>query len=78
MLVTGQKLNESQRQDFRNVATKLYQAAESVKNKYDIQYADIAKSNNLDPAKIIMGYKDKQPSTQIRNKEDILKAYGVE
>lgn len=78
MLATGKKLNDSQRQDFRNVATKLYQAAESVKNKYDAQYADIAKSNNLDPAKVIMGYKDKQPSLQIRNKADILKEYGVQ
>jgi len=78
MLATGQKLNPTQRQDFLNVANKLYQAAEEVKNKYDIQYAEIAKTNKLDPSKVIMGYKEKTPSSQVRNKEDILKAYGVE
>ena len=78
MLATGQKLNPTQRQDFKDVATKLYKAAEDVKNKYDIQYADIAKTNKLNPSKVIMGWKDKTPSSQVRNKDDILKAYGVE
>ena len=78
MLATGQKLNPTQRQDFLNVANKLYQAAEEVKNKYDMQYAEIAKTNKLDPSKVIMGYKEKTPSSQVRNKEDILKAYGVQ
>ena len=77
-LASGEKLTPSQREDFRNVATKLYQAAESVKLKYDNQYIEIAKSNNLDPSKIVMGYKDNKPSPQIRNKSDILKSYGVE
>ena len=76
-LASGEKLTPSQREDFRNVATKLYQAAESVKLKYDNQYIEIAKSNNLDPSKIVMGYKDNKPSPQIRNKADILKEYGV-
>jgi hypothetical protein len=78
MLATGQKLNPTQRQDFKDVAVKLYKAAEDVKNKYDVQYADIAKSNKLNPSKVIMGWKDKTPSSQVRNKDDILKAYGVE
>jgi len=78
MLATGQKLNPTQRQDFKDVATKLYKAAEDVKSKYDIQYADIAKTNKLNPSKVIMGWKDKTPSSQVRNKDDILKAYGVE
>jgi hypothetical protein len=78
MLATGQKLNPTQRQDFLNVANKLYQAAEEVKNKYDVQYAEIAKTNKLDPSKVIMGYKEKTPSSQVRNKADILKEYGVE
>jgi hypothetical protein len=77
-LASGEKLTPNQREDFRNVATKLYQAAESVKVKYDNQYIDIAKSNKLDPSKVIMGYKDNKPSSQIRNKADILKEYGVE
>lgn len=57
LLTSGQKLNPAQRADFRKVATDLYKAAEGVKLNYDKQYADIATSNNLDPAKIIMGYK---------------------
>ena len=57
LLTSGKKLNPTQRADFRKVATDLYKAAESVKLNYDKQYADIAISNNLDPAKIIMGYK---------------------
>jgi len=78
MLATGQKLNPTQRQDFKDVATKLYKAAEDVKSRYDVQYADIAKTNKLNPSKVIMGWKDKTPSSQVRNKDDILKAYGVE
>jgi len=77
-LASGEKLTPNQREDFRNVATQLYKAAESVKLKYDNQYIDIAKSNKLDPSKVIMGYKDNKPSSQIRNKADILKEYGVE
>ena len=76
-LESGEKLTPSQREDFRNVANQLYKAAESVKLKYDNQYIEIAKSNNLDPSKIVMGYKDNKPSPQIRNKADILKEYGV-
>jgi hypothetical protein len=77
-LESGEKLTPSQREDFRNVASQLYKAAESVKLKYDNQYIEIAKSNNLDPSKIVMGYKDNKPSPQIRNKADILKEYGVQ
>jgi hypothetical protein len=77
-LESGEKLTPSQREDFRNVAKQLYKAAESVKLKYDNQYIEIAKSNNLDPSKIVMDYKDNKPSPQIRNKADILKSYGVE
>jgi hypothetical protein len=76
-LLSGEKLSDPQRADFRSIATKLYKAAESVKNNYDAQYVEIAKSNNLDPSKIVMGYKDNKPSPQIRNKADILKEYGV-
>ena len=77
-LESGEKLTPSQREDFRNVARQLYKAAESVKLKYDNQYIEIAKSNNLDPSKIVMDYKDNKPLPQIRNKADILKSYGVE
>jgi hypothetical protein len=77
-LESGEKLTPSQREDFRNVASQLYKAAESVKLKYDNQYIEIAKSNNLDPSKIVMGYKDNKPSPQIKSKADIFKAYGVE
>jgi hypothetical protein len=77
-LSRGEKLTPSQREDFRNIATQLYKAAENTKLNYDKQYEDIARSNNLDPSKIIVNYNKKQPSTQIRNKADILKSYGVE
>ena len=77
-LSRGEKLTPSQREDFRNIATQLYKAAENTKLNYDKQYEEIARSNNLDPSKIIVNYNKKQPSTQIRNKADILKSYGVE
>jgi hypothetical protein len=77
-LSRGEKLTPSQREDFRNIATQLYKAAENTKLNYDKQYEDIARSNNLDPSKIIVNYNKKQPSTQIRNKADILKSYGVQ
>ena len=77
-LSRGEKLTPSQREDFRNIATQLYKAAENTKLSYDKQYEDIAKSNNLDPSKVIVNYKKTQPSTQPRNKADILKSYGVE
>lgn len=77
-LSRGEKLTPSQREDFRNIATQLYKAAENTKLSYDKQYEDIAKSNNLDPSKVIVNYKKTQLSTQPRNKADILKSYGVE
>lgn len=77
-LENGEVLNPKQREDFRNVANQLFKAAEATKLNYDKQYEEIAKANNLDPAKIIVNYKSTQPSKQIRNKEDILKAYGVQ
>lgn len=77
-LLRGEKLTPSQREDFRNIANQLYKAAENTKLNYDRQYEDIARSNNLDPSKIIVGYKKQQPSSQPRNKADILKSYGVE
>jgi hypothetical protein len=77
-LENGEVLNPKQREDFRNVANQLFKAAENTKLNYDKQYEDIARSNNLDPAKIIVNYKTSKPSGQIRNKADILKAYGVE
>jgi hypothetical protein len=77
-LENGEVLNPKQREDFRNVANQLFKAAENTKLNYDKQYEDIANSNNLDPAKIIVNYKASKPSLQIRNKTDILKAYGVE
>jgi hypothetical protein len=77
-LSRGEKLTPSQREDFRNIATQLYKAAENTKLNYDKQYEEIAKANNLDPSKIIVNYNKKQPSTQIRNKADILKSYGVQ
>jgi hypothetical protein len=77
-LSRGEKLTPSQREDFRNIATQLYKAAENTKLNYDKQYEEIARSNNLDPSKIIVNYKKTQPSTQPRNKADILKSYGVE
>lgn len=76
-LSRGEKLTPSQREDFRNIATQLYKAAENTKLSYDKQYEDIAKSNNLDPSKVIVNYKKTQTSTQPRNKADILKEYGV-
>jgi len=77
-LENGEVLNPKQREDFRNVANQLFKAAEATKLNYDKQYEEIAKANNLDPSKIIVNYKSTQPSQQIRNKADILKAYGVE
>ena len=77
-LENGEVLNPKQREDFRNVANQLFKAAENTKLTYDKQYEDIARSNNLDPSKIIVNYKTSKPSSQIRNKSDILKAYGVE
>ena len=77
-LENGEVLNPKQREDFRNVANQLFKAAENTKLNYDKQYEDIAISNNLNPAKIIVNYKTSKPSSQIRNKADILKAYGVE
>ena len=77
-LSRGEKLTPSQREDFRNIATQLYKAAENTKLNYDKQYEEIARNNNLDPSKIIVNYKKTQPSTQPRNKADILKSYGVE
>ena len=77
-LSRGEKLTPSQREDFRNIATQLYKAAENTKLNYDKQYEEIAKANNLDPSKIIVNYKKTQPSGQPRNKADILKSYGVE
>jgi hypothetical protein len=76
-LLNGEKLTPNQREDFRNIANQLYKAAENKKLEYDQQYVDIAKSNNLDPAKVIVGYKKNVPSSQVRNKDDILKEYGV-
>ena len=77
-LSRGEKLTPSQREDFRNIATQLYKAAENTKLNYDKQYEEIAKANNLDVSKIIVNYKKTQPSGQPRNKADILKSYGVE
>lgn len=77
-LLKGEKLTPSQREDFRNVANQLFKAAENTKLNYDRQYEEIARTNNLDPSKIIVNYKKTQPSTQLRNKADILKSYGVE
>ena len=77
-LSRGEKLTPSQREDFRNIANQLYKAAENTKLNYDKQYEEIARTNNLDPSKIIVNYKKTQPSTQPRNKADILKSYGVE
>lgn len=77
-LLRGEKLTPSQREDFRNIANQLYKAAENTKLNYDKQYEEIARTNNLDPSKIIVNYKKTQPSTQPRNKADILKSYGVE
>lgn len=77
-LARGEKLTPSQREDFRNIATQLYKAAEKTKLGYDKQYEEIAKANNLDPSKIIVDYKKNVPSTQSRNKADILKEYGVQ
>jgi hypothetical protein len=77
-LLRGEKLTPSQREDFRNVANQLFKAAENTKLNYDKQYEEIARTNNLDPSKIIVNYKTTKPSTQPRNKADILKSYGVE
>jgi len=77
-LSRGEKLTPSQRKDFGNIATQLYKAAEKTKLGYDKQYEEIARSNNLDPSKIIVNYKKNVPSSQIRNKADILKEYGVQ
>jgi hypothetical protein len=77
-LARGEKLTPSQREDFRNIANQLFKAAENTKLNYDKQYEEIARTNNLDPSKIIVNYKKTQPSTQPRNKADILKSYGVE
>ena len=77
-LARGEKLTPSQREDFRNIANQLFKAAENTKLNYDKQYEEIARTNNLDPSKIIVNYKKTQSSGQPRNKADILKSYGVE
>jgi hypothetical protein len=77
-LLKGEKLTPNQREDFRNIANKLFKAAEKTKIGYDKQYEDIARSNNLDPSKIIVNYK-KQPTqnAQPQDRNEIFKKYGV-
>jgi len=79
LLTSGQKLTPEQRVDFRKVATDLYKAAEDVKIKYDTQYADIATKQNLDPTKVIMGYKAPQAGQNVTpdNRNAIFQKYGV-
>lgn len=76
-LSRGEKLTPSQREDFRNIANQLYKAAENTKLNYDKQYEEIALSNNLDPAKIITGYKKSQQNVQPQDRNAIFQKYGV-
>lgn len=76
-LSRGEKLTPSQREDFRNIANQLYKAAENTKLNYDKQYEEIALSNNLDPAKIITGYKKPQQNVQPQDRNAIFQKYGV-
>lgn len=66
MLSTGQKLTPSQRKDFLDVSTKLYNAAKNTKNKLDTRYASIARKGGLDP-ELVIG----------RTESDIMREYGL-
>jgi hypothetical protein len=68
MLKTGQKLNPTQRKDFLDLSTQLYQAAEGRKSSYDQQYGSIAEQNQLSPSNVVKGFK-KQGEWSIKEKK---------
>lgn len=57
MLKSGQKLNPTQRQDFLDLSSQLYEAARQRKSAFDNQYADIASQNQLNPSNVVRGWK---------------------
>lgn len=52
-VLNGTKLSPSQRQDFLNVSTQLYNAAKARKDEIDSQYTDIARQGGLNPNLIL-------------------------
>lgn len=57
MLKSGQKLSPTQRQDFLDLSSQLYEAAKERKTAFDNQYADIASQNQLNPSNVVRGWK---------------------
>lgn len=57
MLKSGKKLNPTQRQDFLDLSSQLYEAAKQRKSAYDEQYANIASQNQLSPSNVVRGWK---------------------
>jgi hypothetical protein len=53
-VISGQKLNASQRKDFADASAKLYEAALQSKNAVENQYVDISKEGGLNP-KLVVG-----------------------
>ena len=53
-VISGQKLNASQRKDFADASSKLFEAALQSKNAEENQYVDISKEGGLNP-KLVVG-----------------------
>jgi hypothetical protein len=69
-VISGKKLNATQREDFANASAKLFEAALQSKNAIENQYIDIAKTGGLDP-KLIVGSPTSQDSIQSRAQAEI-------
>jgi len=70
LLSSGQKLSPTQRKDFLNVSTKLFNAAKNTKSSIENQYKFISKKGGLDPD-LVVG------NAFTRTEADILNEYGV-
>jgi hypothetical protein len=70
LLSSGQKLSPTQRKDFLNVSTKLFNAAKNTKSSIENQYKFISKKGGLDPDLVI-------GNAFTRTEADILNEYGV-
>ena len=63
--LTGERLAPDVRNDFVNRANKLYARASEDFGKVYTRYEDIAKANNLDPARALVDYRFKPASAEI-------------
>lgn len=63
--LTGERLAPDVRNDFVNRANKLYTRAAEDFGKVYTRYEDIAKANNLDPARALVDYRFKPASAEI-------------